>query len=99
MRSDFNPQRFEFAIESGYLLGAINAPAGYEIGAEFLTGRIRWGVIDGDTWLRGYHQFYISAMGRRTDAGSRTTISDLISAFVIILCQRAAGSLRTFPAE
>ena len=53
VRSGFNPQRFEFAIESGYLLGAINAPAGYEIGAEFLTGRIRWGVVDGDTWLRG----------------------------------------------
>jgi len=58
----FNPQRFEFAIESGYLLGAINAPASYEIGAEFLTGRIRWGVVDGDTWLRGYNQFYMSAM-------------------------------------
>ena len=62
-RSDFNPPRFDFAIESGYLLGAINAPAGYEIGAEFLTGRIRWGVVDSDTWLRGYHQFYVSAMG------------------------------------
>ena len=60
--SDFNPQRFEFAIESGYLLGAISAPAGYEIGAEFLTGRIRWGMIDRDTWLRGYNQFYVSAM-------------------------------------
>src|SRR4029077_20145614 len=59
VRSDFNPPRFDFAIESGYLLGAINAPAGYEIGAEFLTGRIRWGVVNGDTWLRGYHQFYV----------------------------------------
>src|SRR2546430_8111365 len=60
--SDRNPQRFELAIESGYLLGAINAPAGYEIGAEFLTGRIRWGMIDRDTWLRGYNQFYVSGM-------------------------------------
>jgi lipid A 3-O-deacylase len=59
---EFNPQRFEFAVESAYLLGAINAPAGYEIGAEFLTGRIRWGVVDSDRWLRGYHQFYVSAM-------------------------------------
>ena len=63
VRSDFNPQRFDFAIESAYLLGAINAPAGYEIGAEFLTGRIRWGVVDGDTWFRGYNQFYFSAIG------------------------------------
>jgi opacity protein-like surface antigen len=58
---EFNPQRFDFAIESGYLFGAINPPTGYEIGAEFLTARIRWGVVH-DTWLRGYNQFYVSAM-------------------------------------
>jgi lipid A 3-O-deacylase len=58
---EFNSQRFEFAIESGYLFGAINPPTGYEIGAEFLTARIRWGVVH-DTWLRGYNQFYVSAM-------------------------------------
>src|SRR6266478_1894290 len=59
---EFNPQRFEFAIESGYLFGAINPPTDYQIGAEFLTARIRWGVVRGDTWLRGYHQFYVSAI-------------------------------------
>ena len=58
---EFNPQRFEFAIESGFLFGAINPPTSYEIGAEFLTARIRWGVVH-DTWLRGYNQFYVSAM-------------------------------------
>ena len=58
-----SPERFEFALESAYLLGAINAPTGYEIGAEFLTARVRWGVIDRETWLRGYNQFYVSAMG------------------------------------
>jgi len=60
--SVLNPQRFEFAVESGYLFGAINAPASYEIGAEFLTARVRWGVMHGDTWLRGYNQFYVSAI-------------------------------------
>ena len=30
---EFNPQRFEFAIESGFLFGAINPPANYEIAA------------------------------------------------------------------
>ena len=59
---EFNPQRFEFALESGYLFGAINPPADYQILAEFLTARIRWGVVRGDTWLRGYNQFYVSAM-------------------------------------
>jgi hypothetical protein len=58
----FNPQRVEFAIESAYLVGAINPPADYQIGALFLTERIRWGVIQSDSWLRGYHQFYISAI-------------------------------------
>jgi hypothetical protein len=59
---ELNPQRFEFAVESGYLFGAINPPTSYEIGAEFLTARIRWGVVQCDNWLRGYHQFYVSAM-------------------------------------
>ena len=59
---EFNPHRFEFALESGYLFGAINPPADYQIGAVFLTERIRWGVIRTDSWFRGYHQFYISAI-------------------------------------
>jgi hypothetical protein len=59
---EFNPQRFEFAIESAFLFGAINPPASYEIGAEFLTARVRWGVVRSDSWLRGYHQFYVSAV-------------------------------------
>jgi hypothetical protein len=60
--TEFNPQRFEVALESGYLFGAINPPADYQIAAEFLTARIRWGVMQRDTWLRGYNQFYVSAI-------------------------------------
>jgi lipid A 3-O-deacylase len=59
---ELNPQRFELAVESGYLFGAINPPASYEIGAEFLTARVRWGVVQRDIWLRGYNQFYVSAI-------------------------------------
>jgi lipid A 3-O-deacylase len=59
---EFNPHRFELALETGYLFGAINPPTDYQIGAVFLTGRIRWGVISGDSWLRGYNQFYFSGM-------------------------------------
>ena len=59
---EFDPHRIEFALETGYLFGAINPPADYQIGALFLTERIRWGVIRTDSWLRGYHQFYISAI-------------------------------------
>src|SRR5512141_404600 len=36
---ELNPQRFEVAVESGYLFGFINSPHSYEIGAEFLTAR------------------------------------------------------------
>lgn len=60
--NEFNPHRIEFALESGYLFGAINPPTDYQVGALFLTERIRWGVIRNDSWLRGYHQFYISAI-------------------------------------
>src|SRR5437899_12752088 len=54
--------RFEVALESAYLLGVFGNPNSYEIGAEFLTARVRWGIVDPDTWLRGYSQFYVSAI-------------------------------------
>jgi lipid A 3-O-deacylase len=62
VRTEFDPHRFEFAVESGYLFGVINPPRDYQIGAEFITARVRWGVIERDSWLRGYNQFYISAI-------------------------------------
>jgi hypothetical protein len=41
----------------------INNPHAYEIGAEFLTARMRWGVIQDDSsWFRGYQQVYVLAM-------------------------------------
>jgi hypothetical protein len=54
---------FEVAVESAYLFGFINSRHSYEIGAELLTARVRWGKIDNDGWLRGYNQFYVTAMG------------------------------------
>ena len=56
-KEEFNPERFEVAIESGYLFGFINPPRSYQIGAEFLTARVRWGVVRSDVWLRGYNYF------------------------------------------
>ncbi|PYJ71398.1 MAG: hypothetical protein DME75_07495, partial [Verrucomicrobia bacterium] len=53
---------FEVALESAYLLGVFGNPNSYEIGAEFLTARVRWGVVQNDSWLRGYNQFYVSAI-------------------------------------
>ena len=54
--------RFEFAVESAYLFGFINPPHSYEIGAEFVTARMRWGGIENDSWLHGYNQVYFSAV-------------------------------------
>jgi hypothetical protein len=67
--TELNPRSFEVALESGYLFGAINPPADYRIGAEFLTARIRWGVVRSDSWLRGYNQFYISGIAEPIFSG------------------------------
>ncbi|HEX8679790.1 MAG TPA: acyloxyacyl hydrolase, partial [Chthoniobacterales bacterium] len=55
---------FEMAVETSYLLGALANPNSYEIASLFITGRWRWGMIDRDTWLRGYNQFYFLAMAQ-----------------------------------
>jgi lipid A 3-O-deacylase len=55
-----NPPRFEVALQSGYLLGVFGNPDSYEVGPEFVTGRIRWGVNDADNWTRGYNQFSLT---------------------------------------
>jgi lipid A 3-O-deacylase len=54
--------RFEVSAQSGYLLGVIGNPDSYEIVPNFLSGRIRWGVVQSDTWLHGYNQFCLTAL-------------------------------------
>jgi lipid A 3-O-deacylase len=58
----FDAPTFELAAESAYLFGFANNPHSYEIGAEFLTARVRWGAVQTDSWLRGYNQFCFTAM-------------------------------------
>ena len=53
---------FEVAVETSYLLGSLANPNSYEIASLFITGRWRWGMIERDSWLRGYNQFYFLAM-------------------------------------
>src|SRR5690242_17558900 len=57
-----DPPRFEIAAQSGYLLGVFGNPDSYEIGPEFITGRVRWGVNDRDDWTRGYNQFCLTLL-------------------------------------
>ncbi len=54
---------FELSAETAYLLSVAGNPNNYEIGAQFFTGRLRWGVNDNDqSFFRGYNQVYGLAM-------------------------------------
>jgi opacity protein-like surface antigen len=61
--NDFEPPHLEFATESAYLLSFIGNPNSYEIGAQFFTARLRWGVNRNDQSIfRGYNQVYLLGM-------------------------------------
>lgn len=62
LTEDLDAPRFEISTESAYLLGIIGNPNSYEIGAQFITGRMRWGAVHTDGWLRGFNQVYLLAM-------------------------------------
>jgi lipid A 3-O-deacylase len=62
LAEDLDAPRFEIATESAYLLGIIGNPNSYEIGAQFVTARVRWGAVHSDGWLRGFNQVYVLAM-------------------------------------
>ena len=45
----------EISSETAYLLSIAGNPNSYEIGAQFLTARLRWGINDNDnSFFRGY---------------------------------------------
>jgi len=70
------PPRFDFAIESAYLFGAFNPPRNYEISADFLTARMRWGnYLEREGFFRGYNQVYFSFLSEPIIRGSRTITS------------------------
>ncbi len=55
------PPPFDFALETAYLFGVINPPANYQISANFLTARVRWGdYLARGGFFRGYNQVYLS---------------------------------------
>jgi Lipid A 3-O-deacylase (PagL) len=54
--------RFDLSVETAYLLGMFANPHGYEVNANFLTARMRWGdFTDHPGIFRGYNQLYFSA--------------------------------------
>ncbi len=61
--NEFEPPHLEFAAETAYLFGIIGNPNDYQIGAEFVTARLRWGVNrDDHSIFRGYNQVYLLGM-------------------------------------
>ena len=62
--SELEAPSFEIAAETSYLWGSLANPNSYEVGAQFITARWRWGSIDKDSWLRGYQQVYFLAMAQ-----------------------------------
>jgi lipid A 3-O-deacylase len=67
--SDLDVPSFESSIESAFLFSILGNPHRYEVGAEFLTARVRWGINESDGWLRGYNQFYVLAMAEPIFSG------------------------------
>jgi hypothetical protein len=59
---DSNAPSFEMAAETAYMLGVIGNPNSYEIGAQFITARWRFGPVYPNGFFRGYNQFYATAM-------------------------------------
>jgi lipid A 3-O-deacylase len=59
---DSDAPSFEMATETAYMLGVIGNPNSYEIGAQFLTARWRFGPVYREGFFRGYNQFYVLAM-------------------------------------
>jgi len=55
---------WEIAAETAYLWGSLANPNSYEVGAQFITARMRWGAIESDGFMRGYNQVYFLAMAQ-----------------------------------
>jgi hypothetical protein len=60
--TDSDAPSFEMATETAYMLGFINNPNSYEIGAQFITARWRFGPVHREGFFAGYHQFYFSGV-------------------------------------
>ncbi|MEP6820824.1 MAG: acyloxyacyl hydrolase [Chthoniobacterales bacterium] len=60
-RSELDAPSFELAAETSYLWGSFGNPNSYEVGAQFITARWRWGTIE-QGWMRGYNQVYALTM-------------------------------------
>lgn len=61
---DSDAPSFELATETAYMLGIINNPNSYEIGAQFITARWRFGPVYREGFFRGYNQFYFSGVAQ-----------------------------------
>lgn len=55
---------FEVAGAATYMLGVFGNPHNYEITGAMIEGRVRWGAIHSDGFMRGYNQVYFQGPGQ-----------------------------------
>ena len=63
-RGELDAPTWEIAAETAYLWGSLANPNSYEVGAQFITARMRLGAIERDGFMRGYNQVYFLAMAQ-----------------------------------
>ena len=88
---DFEPPHLEFASDTAYLLSFIGNPNSYEIGAQFFTARMRWGVNrDDHSIFRGYNQVYLLGMVEPIFRGPENHYFGISTGFVTFSSARLA---------
>ena len=66
---DLDAPSFEFAAQGAYMMGVFGNPNSYEIAAAMIEGRVRWGAIHSDGFMRGYNQVYFQGLGESFTRG------------------------------
>ena len=91
---DVEAPLFELATESAYLVGTFANPNSYEVGAQFITARLRWGGIHYEnSFLRGYSQIYFLAMAEPIFRGPENYYYGISAGFRYNLVRRPGARL------
>ena len=79
--SELVAPNFEVTASTSYLWGSIANPNSYEIGSLMFGARWRWGIVDHDSWLRGYNQVYLLALAEPIFRGPETRYFGISAGF------------------
>jgi opacity protein-like surface antigen len=94
---EFDAPKFELATESAYLVGTFGNPNSYEVGAQFVTARLRWGAIHHEnSFLRGYSQVYFLTMAEPIFRGPENYYYAISTGFRYNFVQRGSRFIPYF---